>query len=127
MKRNLNAITAILLALIILTGCSNKPEEHIVKQAVREALSKEVPERWMKAMVVGGDVNITSINIVDWGEFNEVGKWWPVKVNVTGTAKLQTPFGNAPVREFDEVGEFRFFKDGDDNWQWRFMKPPLFG
>jgi hypothetical protein len=127
MKRNSRVFLALFIVLIVLTGCSDKPGEDIVKQAVQEELSKGVPERWMKAMVVGGDVNITSMNIVEWGDFNEKGKYWPVKVKILGSATLQTPFGNAPVRKFDEVGEFRFFKDDYDKWQWRFMKPQLFG
>jgi hypothetical protein len=98
-----------------------------VEKAVREELSKSVPERWMNAMVVGGDSNITSIKIIEWGDFNSDAKYWPVKVKVTGSAKLRVPFGKAEVRNFDEVGEFRFYKDDYEKWQSKFMKPSLFG
>ena len=120
-------ISALLTAMLLLSGCSSKPDDALVDKAVREELSKSVPERWMKAMVVGGNTKISSVKIVEWGDFNSERNYWPVKVKVAGSAKLRVPFGKAEVRNFDEIGEFRFYKDDYDKWQWKFIKPSLFG
>jgi len=78
----------LLTAVLVLSRCSSKPDDALVDKAVQEELSKSVPARWMKAMVVGGDTKITSVEIVEWGDFNNKVKYWPVKVRVTGSVKL---------------------------------------
>lgn len=118
----------VLISVLIMTACSSdKPSSNEVESAVMAEMQKGVPERWVKAMVEGVKAKVDNIEIVEWGKYNENNKSWPVKVHVVGSATLNVPFGRAKERQFDAVGDFYFFKDDFDKWQWEFKRPGLFG
>ncbi len=118
---------ALTITALALSGCADKPNDAIIESELREELTKNVPERWMKAMVTGGNAQINTIEILEFGEFNDAGEYWPVRVEVSGSATLNVPFGVRETRSFREVAEMRLRKDDYGEWQGTLMRPPLFG
>ena len=69
MRRHISII-AVVCVLATLAGCTSKPANSIVEDAVRSEISEKVPERWVKAMLPGRNAEIALIEIQGWGEFN---------------------------------------------------------
>lgn len=120
-------VAALAIAALALSGCADKPNDNIIESELRKELTKSVPERWMKAMVTGGNAQIESVEILEFGDFNDAGGYWPVRVEVSGSATLNVPFGPRETRNFREVAEMRLMKDDYGGWQGALVRPALFG
>ena len=86
-----------LVMLTLFVGCASpKPSVSVVKNLIKDKLSKHLPNSYTapQSGVRWGTRNlqINSIEIVEWGKFNENRKYWPVKVKVVGSvdAEYQT-------------------------------------
>lgn len=115
-----------LVILILSAGCASpKPSVSVVKKLVKEKLGKHIPSSYTapERGVRWGTRNlqIRSIEIVEWGKFNENRKYWPAKVKVVGSveAEYQTGFAATTwtLKKFDKIDEFLFYKDDYDKWQ----------
>ena len=115
-----------LVILTLFVGCgSPKPSISVVKKLVKEKLDKHVPRSYTapeRAVRWGTrNLQITSIEIVEWGKFNENRKYWPAKVKVVGSveAEYQTGFASTTwtLKKFDKIDEFLFYKDDYGKWQ----------
>ena len=109
--------TAVLAALLLLVGCSSRPSNTEVEQAIRASLQNDIPISWVGNLMGGKDAKVTTVGIVEWGSFNKQQEYWPAKVRVVGSAELNDPFNRGKVKQFDKVAEFRFRKDDYGKWQ----------
>ena len=115
-----------LVILTLFVGCASpKPSVSVVKRLIKDKLSKHVPSSYTapeRAVRWGTrNLQISSIEIVEWGKFNENRKYWPAKVKVVGSveAEYQTGFASTTwtLKKFDKIDEFLFYKDDYDKWQ----------
>jgi len=125
--KHASAVLALTIAALTVSGCADKPNDTVIESELREELTKSIPERWMKAMVTGGNAQIDSVEILEFGDFNHAGGYWPVRVEVSGSATLNVPFGPRETRDFREVAEMRLRKDDYGEWQGVLVRPALFG
>ncbi len=103
-----------LIALCI--GCTSKPDTSQVEQAVRIKLKNHVPVSWVGNMMGGRNAKITSVEVVEWGNYNKDLEYWPVKIRVIGSAELNDPFNQGKVKRFDKVSDFKLRKDDYGEW-----------
>lgn len=103
------------------------PNNSVIEDAVRAELKNNIPERWVNATLVGRNEKFRTMEIIKWGIFNKERNYWPIRVRFTGRATVIPPFGKSFSREFDGIGEFRFFKDDFGDWKSVFLRPNLFG
>ena len=115
------------VSLTLVVGCtSQKPSKSVVKQLVKEKLHKHLPrsytDRAFDTLRWGTrNLKINSIEIVEWGNFNESQKYWPVKIRIVGSVEAEYSTGFASSawkdREFDETTDFIFSKDDFGKWK----------
>ncbi len=111
------AVTMALTALLFLGGCSPKPSKSDVKNAITAELQNTIPVSWVGNLLGGSNAKIESIEIQQWGDYNEEEKYWPVKARVVGTAELNDPFNQGKVKHFDKISDYRLTKDDYGMWQ----------
>ena len=116
-RPGLIAATMVLTASLFLAGCSQKPSTSDVKNAITVELQNTIPVSWVGNLLGGSNAKIESIEIQQWGDYNEEEKYWPVKVRVVGTAELNDPFNQDKVKNFDKISDFRLTKDDYGMWQ----------
>ena len=121
---------AVLVFLMLFVGCATqKPGETAVKELVRAEMQERVPLSWIdERYLETRNVEISSVEIVEWGNFNKSEKYWPAKIRVVGSAEARTAFqagyGSSGSRhEFNKIADFRFSKD--DYGKWKISTSPL--
>jgi len=103
--------------LLLLIGCTRKPSDSEIAEAVRARLQNNVPVSWVGNLMGGRNAIIHSIEIIEWGSFNIDYKYWPAKIRVIGSAKLNDPFNQGKTVQFDEAGDFLLSKDDYGKWK----------
>jgi len=112
------AMIGCLLSLMLLClGCASKPDAFQIEEAVRVELKNNVPVSWVGNMMGGRNAKFTTIEVVEWGNYNRDLKFWPVKIRVIGSAELNDPFNRGVIKKFDKVSEFRLRKDDYGKWK----------
>ena len=123
MKQNFVAFLMCLMCLTLAGCASQKPSEPAVKKLVREHLHARVPTSWIdKRYAQARNPEISSIEIVKWGNFNKSEKYWALKIKVVGKAEVRTAFqvgygSTGTIHSFDTIADFRFSKDDYGNWK----------
>ena len=88
-----------------------------VEALVRARLSYGVPGAWIgSAVSTTKDVRIKSVEIREWGNFNEAQKYWPVKIRVVGSA-IAIGIVEMGRHNFDGTADFKFSKDDYGKWK----------
>ncbi len=127
--KNMYQIFIITLFFYFITACSNadKPSEEFIKEAVNLEMKKGVPGRWINLTISGDDAKISEIKIIKWGKYNNEKNYWPVIVNIKGSAQPSIRLTrNVKAINFNSEGEFYFYKDAYDEWKWKFIRPHVF-
>jgi len=105
------------VGLSLFVGCSSKPSNSEIEEAVKSELQSNIPISWVGNLMGGRNAKISTVEIKEWGTFNKEQKYWPVKIRVVGSAELNDPFNQGKVKQFDKVSEFRFRKDDYGKWK----------
>ncbi|MHA1749845.1 MAG: hypothetical protein ACTSYF_14540, partial [Promethearchaeota archaeon] len=58
---------------------------------------------------------ISYIEIIEMGIHNSRFRYWPVRAKVRGTCEAQF-IGETQINSFDQVGDFKIYRDDYDNW-----------
>jgi len=93
---------------------------HIVQQSVQQG----IPLSWLHDAHRGytEDVQVASISVRLQGRFNHRHEFWPYRLRVKGTCKLEIAKGNEQVVAFDTVVDYRVFRDDFGGWQASFRE-----
>jgi hypothetical protein len=110
-------VIASFVGLLLFAGCSSKPSNSEIEEAVKSELKNNIPISWVGNLMGGRNAKISSIEIKEWGSYNEEQKYWPVKIRVVGSAELNDPFNQGVVKQFDKIAEFRLRKDDYGKWK----------
>lgn len=97
------------------TNKSTQPTDDIIKTAIIEKLKKEVPHSWAGSLMGGTNGKVELIEIKQIGNYNEQGKYWPVKCRVKGTCDADFLTETKKVA-FDKVGDFKIKQDDYGKW-----------
>lgn len=115
-----------LVTLTLFVGCApQKPSKSAMKELITERLRQNVPSSYtageFKTRMATRNLKISSVEIVEWGNFNKTLKYWPAKIKVVGSVEAQYLTGFAQVtwkkKEFDETTDFIFRKDDYGKWK----------
>ena len=106
----------LLLMLSLIASCSSAPSDDNIKMAITQALEKRVPVSWSGSLMGGKNAEIELIEIIDIGNQNEKGKFWPVKARVKGTCEADL-LVRKELSHFDKTGIFRIYHDEFANWK----------
>ena len=95
------------------------PNDYELKELVQESVKKGIPLTWLDDIHQGytEDVVITGLRIVRRGYFNARHEFWPYRLRVSGTYKLEIPNANEQVLSFDTVVDYRIFRDDFGDWK----------
>jgi len=119
------ALPAVLLTFFV--GCGpQRPSNSEIGTAVGTNLKNYFPTWWTGLSGVVDfrltDVQLTSVTVTRWGVFNKDEKYWPILVRVVGRATVSPLFPEdagkiaTPIRQFDQVTEFRLRRDDYGRW-----------
>jgi hypothetical protein len=127
---SLSSLAVILLGLSL--SCSTAgsilgsgPSDGDVKAAVQKTMTTEMTGGIPQAPLWGGreQVKIDSVNVLQRGNYNEAGKYYPVRVNLSGSYIQKAfpgseAFGQPPQRNctFTGSGNFRLSKSDYGEW-----------
>ncbi|MDZ4254778.1 MAG: hypothetical protein U1A72_19575 [Sulfuritalea sp.] len=115
-RQSLILVMVAFAGLSLSVGCSSKPSNSEVQEAVKSAFQGVVI--WALERSPGGvNAKISTVEIKEWGAFNEERKDWPVKIRVVGSADFSGHPDRIEVKQFDAVSEFRFRKDDYGKWR----------
>lgn len=93
----------------------SQPTDEIIKNAIIEKLKKEVPHSWAGSLIGGKNGKLDLIEIQQIGNFNDQGKYWPVKCRVKGTCDADFLTETRKVA-FDKIGDFKLKQDDYGKW-----------
>jgi len=116
-KQSFVLLMVAFVTLSLFVGCSPKPSNSEIEEAVRAELQSNIPISWVGNLMGGKNAKIRLIEIKEWGSFNKEQKYWPVKIRVVGSAELNDPFNPGKVKQFSKVSEFKFYKDDYGKWK----------
>ncbi len=105
------------LIMLLIMGCSSKPNNSQIEEAVKIELQHDIPVSWVGNLMGGRNAKLSSIEVIEWGNFNKEQKYWPVNIRVVGSAELNDPFNAGKIKQFDKVAEFRLSKDDYGRWK----------
>ena len=67
------------------------------------------------------NLKFNSIDVVEWGKFNESQKYWPARIRVVGSVEVEYSSGFASTvwrdREYDKINDFKLTKDDYGKWR----------
>lgn len=98
------------------TSDNKKPNEQNVNTAISNYLKKEVPVTWAGNLLGGSNGVASSITVMQWGNYNEQYKYWPVKVRVIGSCTVENLMGVKENKSFDKTGNFKIYTDDYGVW-----------
>lgn len=113
----IKGVIVIPFVLFIFVRCAPKPTYSEMEKAIKIQLQGYVPVSWVGNLMGGKNTKIKSIEIIEWGSFNSEQEYWPVQIRVAGSAELNDIFNRGKIRNFDKVGEFKFYQDEYGQWQ----------
>ena len=115
-------IVFVALCSFVVLGCSNKPPEDVVTKKIREYIP-ENKSQFRKfcpgTMDYMRNLKILTLEVVEYGAYDEGSSYWPVRVRVVFQAECgQSTFGgewrsSGPIH-FDEVMEWRLYRREND-------------
>lgn len=94
---------------------NSKPSDNEIKSALVEKFKKEVPATWAGSLMGGKNGVLTSIEILQFGNYNDQLKYWPIKIRVKGTCDADFIM-TTEKRSFDKTGEFKFRQNDYGKW-----------
>lgn len=106
-----------IIFMLLIMGCSSKPSNSQIEEAVKIELQSNIPVSWVGNLMGGRNAKLSTIEVVEFGNFNKEQKYWPVKIRVVGSAELNDPFNPGKTTQFDNVSEFRLSKDDYGKWK----------
>jgi hypothetical protein len=106
-----------LILMLLFLGCSSKPNNTQIEEAVKIELKNNIPVSWVGNLMGGSNAKLSTIEVIEFGNFNNEQKYWPVKIRVVGSAESNDPFNSGKVSQFDKVSEFRLSKDDYGKWK----------
>ena len=107
-------------AMSLLMGCHSKPSDSDVEQALRAEFKTASAISWVGTVFDTKDLEISTIEIKQWGSYNGDEGYWPLKVRVAGSVKqnfVSFDTGKKTVKKFDHTGDFKLHKDDYGNWK----------
>jgi len=97
------------------TTTIQKPTDENVKNAISLCIKQRVPVTWAGNLMGGRNGNASSVTIIQWGNFNDQYKYWPIKARVVGTCIVDN-FTTSETKSFDKTGDFKVKMDDYGNW-----------
>ncbi|RLG29193.1 hypothetical protein DRN98_08650 [Methanosarcinales archaeon] len=104
---------------------TSKPSDQEIEIAVKNYLKKQVPISWVGNLMGGKNAQVSSVQVIEVGIYNNDRKYWPMRIRCVGSCELVDPFNQGKRISFDRIGEFILYKDDFGNWQAE-MKGGLF-
>jgi len=100
------------------------PDDYQLRHLVQQSVKQGIPLTWLHDVHRGvtEDVHIASISVFRQGRFNQQQKFWPYRLRLTGTCKLELAKDNEPVVSFDTVVDYRVFRDDFGDWKATFRQ-----
>jgi len=92
-----------------------KPNDETVKSVIGLCIKQRVPVTWAGNLMGGRNGNASSVTIIQWGNFNDQYKYWPIKARVVGTCIVDN-FTTSETKSFDKTGDFKVKMDDYGNW-----------
>lgn len=118
LRRNTLFMVAIsIFFMLFLVGCTPKPSNSQIEEAVKITLKNSIPVSWVGNLLGGRNASLKVIEVVEFGKFNKKEEYWPVRIRVVGSANLKDPFNQGKVEHFDRIAEFKFSQDDYGNWK----------
>jgi len=102
-----------------------KPTEDEIKMAVTNHLKHNVPITWAGNLMGGKNAQLSVIQVIKVGNYNQQQKYWPMRIKCVGRCEMNDMFNQGKWNSFDRVGEFILFQDDYGNWKAQ-MKEGLF-
>lgn len=109
-------LTAVALSTILISCTSKPPKKEKIQEAIKTQIEKRLPNSWNESFLKSENVKVSLIKIIQFGNFNKSGKYWPVKAHVVGTYQSNL-FLKTLTKHFDKIGDFKIFKDDYGNWK----------
>lgn len=67
--------------------------------------------------LLGGTNGVaSSITVMQWGNYYDQYKYWPVKARVIGSCTVENPIGGKENKSFDNTGNFKIYVDDYGVW-----------
>jgi len=100
------------------------PDGYQLRHIVQQSVQQGIPLSWLHDVHRGytEDVQIASVSVHRQGRFNQRREFWPYRLRVKGTCKLEIARGNEQVVAFDTVVDYRVFRDDFGGWQASFRE-----
>ena len=100
------------------------PDDYQLRHLVQQSVQQGIPLTWLHDVHRGEteDVHIASLSVFRQGRFNQQQEFWPYRLRLTGTCKLEIAKDNEPVVSFDTVVDYRVFRDDFGNWKATFRQ-----
>ena len=92
-----------------------KPTEDIINASIKAFFKKRVPGTWAGSVMGGSNATIEKIEIKEIGNYNDRGRYWPIKCKVKGSCDAEF-IGTTKRNSFDKIGDFMLKQDDYGNW-----------
>ena len=95
------------------------PDSYQLRHIVQQSVHKGIPLSWLHDVHRGytEDVQIRSVSVLRQGRFNHRREFWPYRLRLSGTCKLEIARGNEQVVGFDTIVDYRLFRNDFGDWQ----------
>jgi uncharacterized coiled-coil protein SlyX len=94
---------------------NKKPSDDEIKSALVEKFRKDVPATWAGSLMGGKNGVLSSIEILQIGNYNDQYRYWPMKIRVKGTCDADFIM-KTEKRSFDKTGDFKIKQDDYGKW-----------
>ena len=117
----INRISLILLIVLLFSlpffvGCSTKPSNTEIEEAIRSELQTNFPFSWENFFE--RERQLKTIEIKELGAFNKKNEYWPVKSRVVWTVLKTVSFNKSPeLVEKEKNAAFIIRKDDFGKWK----------
>jgi len=110
MKSKKCFVLTLIIFSLIFYSCSNHPKDEKVIVAIKAEVENNFPSSWSDGLLNGKHAKVDSIKIIKFGEYKEIGKYWPVKAKIWGTYDVDY-LVKSESKKFNKIGDFKLFKD----------------
>lgn len=93
----------------------SKPTEDIINTSIKTFFKKNIPATWAGSLMGGSNGLIEKIEIKEIGNYNDRGRYWPVKCRVKGSCDAEF-IGTTKRNSFDKIGDFMLKQDDYGKW-----------
>lgn len=94
-----------------------KPSQDEIKMAVTNHLKHNVPITWAGNLMGGKNAQLSVIEVLQVGNYNQQQKYWPMRIKCVGRCEMNDMFNQGKWNSFDRIGEFILFQDDYGNWK----------